>query len=101
MLLIPPPFEHVLPNPSAPPKVLFTTYTGKPWYWLNTRTAAPPTSGPVSAQTFLKNREFTILNRPPRAQIAPPPSYSVSFFELPSTNVRFCTVTRGWSWLSQ
>jgi hypothetical protein len=47
-----------------------------------TRTAAPPTSGPVSAHTLLKKRVLTSLKRPPRAQIAPPPSYSPSFFEL-------------------
>ena len=69
-----PAFEQTLPSPGAPPKVLFVTYTGWVLYWLKTRTAPPPTSGPTSAHTLLKNREFTILNLPPRTQIAPPPS---------------------------
>jgi hypothetical protein len=48
------------------------------------------------------NREFTILKRPPRTKIAPPPPPStVSPVALPSANVRFCTVRRGVSWSLQ
>ena len=34
-------------------------------------------------------------------QMAPPPSYSGSFVESALMNVRFCTVSRGWSWFWQ
>src|SRR5512138_3168333 len=64
MLESAPPLEQALPMPSDPPKVLLTTYTGRPWYWLNARMAPPPTSGPVSAQTLFMNRELTTLRRP-------------------------------------
>ena len=70
-------------------------------YWSSARTAAPPTSGPVRSQRLLKNRELTILSRPPRAKIAPPPPPStVSPLALPSARVMFCTTSRGvaWSW---
>src|SRR5690606_21898795 len=93
--------EHTLPRPSPPPKVLPTTYTGRSSYWSNTRSAPPPTSGPVSAQRLPKKRELITLKRPPRTQIAPPPSYSSSPSELPSAKVRFWTVSRGVAWLSQ
>src|SRR6218665_1686 len=74
---------------------------GRPSYWLNTRRAPPPTSGPTSAQTLLKKRELMTFTRPPRTQTAPPPSNSVSLLELASTNVRFWSVSRGWSWFWQ
>src|SRR5664279_4053367 len=85
--LIAPPLEQLLPWPLAPPKVLFTMYTGS-WLraaselsrsmggnecWASTRIAAPPRSGPLVAQVFRTNTEFTTLSRPPRAKIAPPP----------------------------
>src|SRR5271157_1846317 len=101
MLLIPPPFAPTLPLPGAPPNVVFTTYTGRLLYWEKTRMAAPPTSGPLSAQTLLKNRQLTTLNLPPLTHIAPPPSYTVSFLELPFAKVRFCTVRCGLSWFWQ
>src|SRR3990172_7526573 len=105
MLLTPPPLEPAPPYPSPPPNVLLTTYTGSPAYWLNPRPAAPPTSGPASSHTLRKKRVFTTLKRPPRTQIAPPPSqtslprsHAVWPLELPSTNVMFWTVKCGWSW---
>src|SRR5262245_47082216 len=101
MLLMPPPLEQRLPYASAPPKVLLTTHTGKPWYWLKTRNAAPPRSGPSPAHTLRKKRELTTLKRPPRTQIAPPPENSASAVESASTKLRFCTVRRGVAWLSQ
>jgi hypothetical protein len=88
--------------PPAPPKVLFTTYAGLPSNWLSTRTAAPPTSGPRSSHTLLKNRELMILKRPPRTKIAPPPPPPlVSPLALPSMKVRFCKLSCGWSWFWQ
>ena len=96
-----PPLEHTPPCPDAPPNVLLTTYTGRLWYWLSTRIAAPPRSGPVGSQRLRRNRELTTLNRPPRTKMAPPPPPSSSWpVELPSAKVRFCTVSCGvsWSW---
>ena len=58
-------------------------------------------SGPVDSQMLRKNRLFTTLNRPPRTKMAPPPPPSKVWpVELPSTKVRFCTVSWGesWSW---
>ena len=54
-------------------------------------TSDPRPSGPVGAQWLSKNRLLTILKRPPRTQIAPPPPVSSmpSLVALPSTNVRF------------
>ncbi|GAB3873427.1 hypothetical protein GCM10027610_140580 [Dactylosporangium cerinum] len=99
MLLSAPPLAHTPPWPEAPPKVLPTTYTGWLWNWLSTRIAAPPRSGPFWSQRLRTKRELTTLNRPPRTKIAPPPPPSaVSPVELPSANVRFCTVSDGWSW---
>src|SRR5690606_20029543 len=99
MLLSAPPLAQDPPSPGAPPKVLPTTYTGSPWYWLSTRIAAPPRSGPVGSQRLRTNRELITLNRPPRTKIAPPPPPStVSPVASPSAKVRFCTVSRGWSW---
>src|SRR5437763_3046511 len=91
------------PLAQAPPwNVLFTTYTGSPRYWSSTRIAAPPRSGPVRSHSLRRKREFTTLNRPPRMNTAPPPPPSVvPPVALPSANVRFCTVSRGVSWLSQ
>src|SRR5262249_3058588 len=96
-----PPLEQTPPCPDAPPKVLSTMYTGRLWYWLSTRMAAPPRSGPVASQRLRTNLELTTLNRPPRTKMAPPPPPSVmSPVELPSANVRFCTASdgRSWSW---
>src|SRR5690606_16772770 len=101
MLDTAPPLEHTLARSPGPPKVLLTTYTGRSWNWSNTRMAAPPTSGPVGAHRLEKNRELTTLSRPPRTHTAPPPSYSVSELESPSTKVRFWSVSRGWSWSLQ
>ena len=53
--------------------VLRTTYTGRLWNWLSTRSAAPPRSGPVLSQRLPVNRLLTTLTRPPRTKIAPPP----------------------------
>src|SRR5947207_889759 len=97
MLLRAPPLAQV-----PPWNVLFTTYTGSPRYWSSTRIAAPPRSGPVRSHSLRRKREFTTLNRPPRTNTAPPPPPSVvPPVALPSANVRFCTVSRGVSWLSQ
>src|ERR1041384_3508303 len=96
MLLSAPPLEH-----EPPSKVLVVMYTGCPFDWLSTRRAAPPRSGPVWSQRLRMNRELTTFTRPPRTKIAPPPPPSVvSAVELPSVNVRFCTVSFGvsWSW---
>ena len=102
MLLMAPPLEHSLPRASLPPNVLLVTYTGWLSYWLSTRTAPPPTSGPVVSQRFWKNREFTIFTRPPRTNTAPPPPPSkVSPVALPAWKVRFWMVRRGWSWFWQ
>src|SRR5262249_7474199 len=101
MLLSAPPLEQTPPCPEAPPNVLSTMYTGRPWYWLSTRIAPPPRSGPDCSQRLRRKRELTTLNRPPRTKMAPPPPPSNSWpVELPSTNVRFCTVSCGvdWSW---
>jgi hypothetical protein len=99
MLLSAPPLEQALPSPGAPPKVELTTNTGSPPDWLRARMAPPPTSGPVSSQRLRWKYELTTLSRPPRTKMAPPPPPSaVSPVALPSTNVRFCTVRRGWSW---
>src|SRR3990170_6656545 len=88
MLLIPPPLEQMPPS-----KVVLTTYTGRFWYWLNTRSPAPPTSGPVGSQRFPMNWLLNTLNLPPRTKMAPPPpppsSPSAAPVELPPTNVRF------------
>ena len=100
MLDSPPPFEQVLPCVASPPNVVLTTYTGSGsaapagWYWLSVRTDAPPTSGPLASQRLPKNRLLTILKRPPRTKIAPPPSGSRPVAS-PLTNVRFCTVSCG------
>jgi len=48
-----------------------------------------------STVALLKKREAITLKRPPRTKMAPPPSGSLRPFELPSTNVRFCTVSCG------
>src|SRR6476469_6719077 len=77
MLLSAPPFEHVFPSLAEPPNVLLVTYTGSPWDWLSTRSAAPPTSGPVDSHTLRMNRELTTFTRPPRTNTAPPPPPSV------------------------
>ena len=45
MLLSAPPLEHTLPRSARPPKVEFTTYTGRFCDWLNARMAAPPRQG--------------------------------------------------------
>jgi hypothetical protein len=91
-----PPLEQ-----TPPVNVLPTIRTGWPWYWLSTRSAAPPRSGPVGSQRLPTNREPMTENRPPRTKIAPPPPPSVSSpVELPLANVRFCTTSSGvsWSW---
>src|SRR5262245_26556756 len=86
MLLIALPFEHV---PFT--NVLRVTYTGSPCDWLNARTAPPPMSGPVDSHVLPLKYEFTILRRPPRSKIAPPPPPSnVWPVELPLMNRMFC-----------
>ena len=82
-------------------KRLPTTYTGRPWYCDNARTAPPPRSGPLASQRLRMNVEPTILSRPPRAKIAPPPPSSVAPVASPSAKVRFCTTSRGVAWSSQ
>src|SRR4029079_6908198 len=82
--------------------VLATTYTGRPWCCDSARTAPPPRSGPVGSQRLPVNVEETILSRPPRAKIAPPPPPSeVSPVASPSANRMFCTTSRGVAWSSQ
>ena len=82
--------------------VLWTTYTGWPWYCDSARTAPPPRSGPVGSQWLPANVDPTILSRPPRTKIAPPPPPSiVDPVESPRANVRFCTTSRGVAWSSQ
>src|SRR3954452_19375279 len=94
MLLRAPPLEH-----EPPVNVLPTTYTGRLWLWLSTRSAAPPRSGPLRSQRLPVNRELTTFSRPPRTKIAPPPPPStVSPVLLPSAKTRFWTVNRGVSW---
>ncbi len=46
-----PPFEQ-----TPPVNVLPTIRTGWPWYWLSTRSAAPPRSGPVGSHRLPTNR---------------------------------------------
>ena len=82
--------------------VLATTYTGRPRCCDSARTAPPPRSGPVGSQRLPVNVEETILSRPPRAKIAPPPPPStVSPVASPSANRMFCTTSRGVAWSSQ
>ena len=68
MLEIAAPFEQTL---SA--NVLVATTTGRPWYWLSTRSAAPPRSGPVASHRFAVNTLSITATRPPRTNTAPPP----------------------------
>src|SRR5581483_9680566 len=105
MLLSAPPLEHTPPCPGAPPKVLSTTYTGMPCHCSRARTAAPPRSGPAESQRLPVKRECTILSRPPRSKMAPPPpplvTSAVRPVALPSVKVRFCTVSCGYCWFWQ
>ena len=56
----------------------------------------------MRSQRLPTNRERTILSRPPRAKIAPPPPPSyVSPVAFPFAKVRFCTTRRGVAWSSQ
>ena len=83
-------------------KVLRTTNTGRPRCWDSARTAPPPRSGPVGSQRLRRKVEPTILSRPPRAKMAPPPPPSyVSPVASPSAKVMFCTTSRGRAWSSQ
>ena len=85
MLESAPPFELQFPS-----NTLFVTNTGWLWNWLSTRTAPPPMSGPDCSHVLRLKVEFTILKRPPRTKIAPPPPPSVVWpVELPSTKFRF------------
>ena len=96
MLLSAPPFEH---TPRR--NVLLMMCTGRPWYSLSARMAAPPRSGPAESQRLPVKRELTTRRRPPRAKMAPPPPPSKWCpVEFPSGKVRFRTVSRGrdWSW---
>src|SRR3954469_25089628 len=105
MLLSAAPFEH--PPPS---NVLPTTYTGSPFDWLSTRSAAPPRSGPVRSQRLPTKRELITAKRPPWTKIAPPPPppwtkiapppppSAVWPVLSPFLKTRFCTVSRGLSW---
>ena len=87
---------------TPPVKVLRRTVTGWPSCCDSARTAPPPRSGPVRSQRLPANRERTILSRPPRAKIAPPPPPSyVSPVAFPFAKVRFCTTSRGVAWSSQ
>ena len=72
-------FQDTPIEDSAPPllqtppvKVLPRTVTGWSRYWSSTRTAAPPTSGPVGVHRLSMKVESTIRSRPPRTEIAPP-----------------------------
>src|SRR3954452_13384167 len=97
MLLSAAPLLH-----TPPVNVLPATVTGWPWYSESARTAPPPRSGPVGSQRLRANVERTILSRPPRAKIAPPPPPSyVAPVAFPSAKVRFCTTSRGVAWSSQ
>jgi hypothetical protein len=97
MLLSAAPLLH---TPSV--NVLRTTVTGWSSCCDSARTAPPPRSGPVGSQRFPTNFERTILSRPPRAKIAPPPPPSyVDPVASPSAKVRFCTTRRGVAWSSQ
>jgi hypothetical protein len=49
------PFEQTLPRLGLPPNVLVATMTGSPWYWLSTRSAPPPRSGPVESHRLAVN----------------------------------------------
>src|SRR5262245_42846299 len=92
--------EPLLQRP--PVNVLSTTYTGRPWCWDSARTAAPPRSGPVGSQRLSVNVASTILRRPPRTKIAPPPPPSyVSPVESPLVKPRCWTTRRGDAWSSQ
>ena len=96
MLLSAPPLAQ-----RPPVKVLRTTLTGRLRYWLSARTAAPPTSGPVRSQRLPTKRASTMVSRPPRTKIAPPPPPSTVWpVELPEANVMLRTTRRGvaWSW---
>src|ERR1700759_3692070 len=96
MLEIAPPFEQTPPLNRLP-----LSSTGVLWYWLSTRSAAPPRSGPDESQRLPVNRELITWNSPPRTRIAPPPPPSArSPVELPLAKVRFCTTSVGesWSW---
>ena len=66
------------------------------WYWLSTRIAAPPRSGPLASQRLPVKRESMTFSWPPRSKMAPPPPPSKSCpVELPSANVMFCTISDG------
>src|SRR5256885_14213674 len=62
MLLSALPLAHTPPSPEPPPNVLFTTYTGAPWHWLSTRSAAPPRPGPAWAPRVRTEPGPTDLN---------------------------------------
>ena len=92
--------EPLLHRP--PVKVERRTTTGRSRCWSSTRTAAPPTSGPVRSQRLSAKVESTIVSRPPRTKTAPPPPPSVvSPVLLPRTRrIRFST-SRGSAWSLQ
>src|SRR5689334_3942432 len=88
------PFEHALAV-----NVLVATMTGRPWYWLSTRRAAPPRSGPVASHRFEVKTLSMTLTRPPRTNTAPPPPPSVvSPVLFPWVNPMCWIVSCGWSW---
>src|SRR6202167_4961304 len=67
MVLSAPPLEH-----TPPVKVLPVTSTGRFWYWLSARMAAPPRSGPVESQRLPVKGTSMTLSWPPRPKVAPP-----------------------------
>ena len=92
----------MLASPALPPKVVRDTITGNPSYWLSTRSAAPPTSGPVGSHRFAVNTLSTTLTRPPRTNTAPPPPPSyVSPVLLPCVKWSPWIVRFGVSWFWQ
>ena len=102
MLEIAAPFEQMLPSAGLPPNVLVATITGSPWYWLSTRSAAPPRSGPVGSHRLAVNLLSITFTRPPRTNTAPPPPPSDrSPVLLPCVKCRPWIVSCGWSWFWQ
>ena len=96
MLEIAPPLEHSLRRASGPPNVLCDDVDRLAVELPEHPQRGAADVGPGRAQRLRKKRELTTLNRPPRTKIAPPPPSSVSSpVELPSTKVRFCTVSAG------
>ena len=97
MLDTPAPFEQTLPL-----KVLVATMTGSPSYWLSTRSAAPPRSGPVESQRLAVKTLSTTFTRPPRTNTAPPPPPSRrSPVLLPWVKRRPWIVSCGSAWFWQ